>query len=169
MSEQRAVLVAMFLAMSVLPLASDGAEQEGHSQESRPQVTSKTNHQMTGGVVDGPLELTESLHVNGPLVVDGELVLGKVNPIFSKFEATSEGNAAAEVPGKRKAEVWEGSWSVGGALVVHGPLTVRGTLYSSGGLTIGGLVACAKDPTSSSVLMPAGLNPIGGPIHWTCE
>lgn len=162
MSEQRAVLVAMFLAMSVLPLASDGAEQEGHSQESRPQVTSKTNHQMSGGVVDGPLELTESLHVNGPLVVDGEAGQGE-------SEATSEGNAAAEVPGKRKAEVWEGSWSVGGALVVHGPLTVRGTLYSSGGLTIGGLVACAKDPASSSVLMPAGLNPIGGPIHWTCE
>ena len=98
MSEQRAVLVAMFLAMSVLPLASDGAEQEGHSQESRPQVTSKTNHQMSGGVVDGPLELTESLHVNGPLVVDGEAGQGE-------SEATSEGNAAAEVPGKRKAEV----------------------------------------------------------------
>jgi hypothetical protein len=162
--QNHAVLVAIIAAMSVPALSTPSA-----TQETRPQVTSKANHVMTGGVVDGPLEVSESLHVNGPLVVDGELVLGAVNPIFSKFEVTSEGNANAELPGKHKAEVWEGSWMVGGALVVHGPLTVRGTLYPSGGLTIGGLVACAKDPPSASVLMPAGLHPIGGPIHWTCD
>lgn len=163
MWQNRAVLVAMILAMSIPILSMSSAP-----QDTRPQVTSKANHQMTGGVVDGPLEVSGSMHVNGPLVVDGELVLGTVNPIFSIFQATSEGNAAAELPGKRKAEVWKGSWAVGGALVVHGPLTVHGTLYPSGGLTIGGPVACATDPIAF-VLMPAGLNPIGGPIHWTCD
>ncbi len=152
MLQNRAVLVAMILAMSVPTLSMPTV-----AQETRPQVTSQANHQMTGGVIDGPL------------VVDGELVLGSVNPIFSRFDVTSEGNAAAEVAGKRKAEVWEGSWSVGGALVVHGPLIVHGTLYPSGGLTIGGPVACAKDPVASSVLMPSGLNPIGVPIHWNCD
>ncbi len=164
MLQNRAVLVAMILAMSVPALSMPTV-----AQETRPQVTSQANHQMTGGVIDGPLEVSESMHVNGPLVVDGELVLGSVNPIFSRFDVTSEGNAAAEVAGKRKAEVWEGSWSVGGALVVHGPLIVHGTLYPSGGLTIGGPVACAKDPVASSVLMPSGLNPIGVPIHWNCD
>jgi hypothetical protein len=155
-----AIVSVMSIPASLMPSAA---------QQTSPQVISKVNHQMTGGVVDGPLEVSESLHVNGPLVVDGELVLGTVNPIFSKFTATSEGNAGAEVPGRRKSERWDGSWNVGGALVVHGPLIVRGTLYSSGGLTIGGLVGCANDPVASSVLIPPGVNPIGGPIQWKCE
>ena len=175
MPENRALLVFIVVAIAIsgfsiaeVANAQVASPQVTPVQETRPQVISKTHHQMSGGVVDGPLELTESLHVDGPLVVDGELVLGKVYPIFTKFDATSVGNAAAELPGKRKAEVWKGSWTVGGPLVVHGPLTVPGTLYPSGGLTVGGLLACVGRP-DTSVFLPTGPHPIGGPIHWNCE
>lgn len=156
----------MFVAVVITPVFL--LAQVISAQETRPQVLSKTHNQMSGGVVDGPLEVTGSLHVDGPLVVDGELDLGKVYPIFTKFDVTSVGNETAELPGKRKAEVWSGSWTVGGGLVVHGPLTVHETLYPSGGLTVGGLVACAGHP-DSSVFLPAGPHPIGGPIHWSCD
>ena len=178
MPQNRALLITIVIAVSIPALSMVASaqvatpqgtpKQVAPPQETRPQVISKTHHQMSGGVIDGPLELTESLHVDGPLVVDGELVLGKVYPIFTKFDVTSVGNAGAELPGKRKAEVWKGSWTVGGPLVVHGSLSVPGTLYPSGGLTVGGLLACVGSP-ESSVFLPAGPHPIGGPIHWSCE
>lgn len=161
MSRIRTVLLAAILA-AALPAGRATA------QETRPQILSKAHQHVSGGVVDGPLEVTGSLSANGPLVVDGELVFGLLNPIFSKADVTSEGNENAELPGMRKVETWQGSWVVQGPLVVHGPLTVDGTLYAPAGLTVGGPIACPRQP-DSMVFLAAGLHPIGGPIHWSCH
>jgi len=137
-------------------------------QTTRPQIISAGKHQMSGGVIDGALVVGDSLTITGPLVVDGELRLGSLNPIWTRFEVTSVGNENAELVGKRTPEVWEGSWYVNGPLVIHGSLTVNQILYPVGGLTMGGPISCANNP-ESRVVMPAGLHAVGGPIHWACE
>jgi len=137
-------------------------------QSTRPQIISAVKHQMSGGVIDGPLVVGDSLTITGPLVVDGELRLGSLNPIWTRFEVTSVGNENAELVGKRTPEVWEGSWYVSGPLVIHGSLTVNRILYPAGGLTMGGPISCANNP-ESLVVMPAGLHAVGGPVHWACQ